>query len=108
MGYSSDEIPPHVLMIVDFSVEDNLKRAMFVRNRLITSGAIDDRQTSMTECGVGIHVVAVSVRPAVRQGRAHPSDGSADLRIERSFERDGSTTAAHQDALRAARSYCFT
>jgi hypothetical protein len=53
------------LVVVDLAVEDDDHRAVFVEQRLLAGGDVDDRQPPVAEADAGLDVQAALVRAAV-------------------------------------------
>ena len=74
--------PPQIAVVVDFAVEDDLDRAVFVAHRLAAAGQVDDRQPAMAQGDAGdagqpraemeaAEVESFVVRAAVTENRDH-------------------------------------
>jgi hypothetical protein len=57
------------LVVVDLAVEDHDHRAVFVEQRLLAGGDVDDGQAPVAEAQAGLDVQAAFVRAAVRLRR---------------------------------------
>jgi hypothetical protein len=59
------------LEVVEFAVHDDVDRPIFVGDRLVAGGEIDDREPGVAECGatVGRHPVLPAVGAAVVERR---------------------------------------
>jgi hypothetical protein len=58
-------------MIVDFPVEDNVNRSVFIGHGLMPAGDVNDRKTTMAETDVAIHIGARIVWTAMHDDIAH-------------------------------------
>src|SRR6266700_3137571 len=58
-------------MIVDFSIEDNVNRSVFIGHRLMSAGDVNDRKTTMPETDVAIDIGARIVWTAMRDDITH-------------------------------------
>ena len=58
-------------VVVDLAVEDHLDGAVFVAERLIAAGQVDDRQAAMNQADAGAGPEALGVRAAVGDAVAH-------------------------------------
>jgi hypothetical protein len=66
-------------VVVDLAVIDKMRRAVFVRHRLMTARHIHDGETAMAEADVTVNEQATIVRAAMGQHVAHPFErGSLD------------------------------
>jgi hypothetical protein len=65
------ELAPDVRVVVDFAVEDDPDRAVFVRERLLAGAQIDDAEPAVGKGRVRIAVQARFVRPAMSEDVAH-------------------------------------
>ena len=70
------EFPPEFREIIDFAVEDNPSRAIFVEHRLMTAGKINNAQPAHTQAGVLTREQAFVVGTTVHDGLAHLVDQS--------------------------------
>jgi hypothetical protein len=61
-------------VIVNFAVEDDAERIIFVRHRLMPRAYIHDAQATMTESDCAVYEQAAIVRPAMRDDIAHPHE----------------------------------
>ena len=83
-----------VLVVVDLAVEDDDDRAVFVEQRLLAGGHVDDRQPAVTEAHAGLDVQAAFVRAAVGLRRVHAAkDAVVDGALAAGVEEAGD--AAH-------------
>src|SRR5690349_5960174 len=90
-----DEIAPECAMVVDLAVEDDPASAIFVRQRLRSTRAIDDGQPSMSQRHVSVGEKAVPVGPAMRERVSHRRQGPADTRVQHTVDCYCPTNAAH-------------
>src|SRR5436309_13191137 len=60
-------------MIVDFAVEDDPNCAVFIAERLMATGDINDAQAAHSNCGRPVGVNAFIVGAAMGHGGAHSS-----------------------------------
>src|SRR5262249_4647806 len=67
-------------VVVDLAVEDDRNGAVFVEDRLLTGGHVDDRQTAHPQRYVRRLPVAGGVRPAVAQAFGHRGEHGAIVR----------------------------
>src|SRR5215469_1838112 len=58
--------------VVNFSVENNPDRFVFVVNRLVSAGQVDDAQSPHSQGDVISNEYALVVRPSVENRLAHP------------------------------------
>src|SRR5262245_43738105 len=65
------QISAQLLKVVDFAVENDLNRAVFIANRLITSAHIDDRQPAVHEPDTRLNDESLRVRAAVSDAITH-------------------------------------
>ena len=80
-------------MVVDFSVENDPDRAVFVADGLVAGGEIDDAQAAHAQAHGAVGEHAFVVGPAVQHGAAHLADGSGfDLAILREVDYTGDST----------------
>ena len=76
------------LVVVDLAVEDDDDRAVFVEQRLLAGGEVDDGQPAVAEAHAGLEVQAAFVRPAVRLRLVHAlQHGAVDRRACRGCRR---------------------
>ena len=59
------QLGDQLLVVVDLAVEDDDHRAVFVEQRLLAGGDVDDRQPPVAEAHAGLEVQAAFVRAAV-------------------------------------------
>jgi hypothetical protein len=71
------ELLSQMTMIVDFAVEDNPTRMVFVAEWLSASCQVDDGKSPMTERGLPIGKNTATVRASVPQPIGHRTDGLA-------------------------------
>ena len=90
-----DQVVAQLAVVVDLAVEDDPHRAVLVGHRLITAGAIDDRETTMTERHPGGLELRATVRTAVIQAVGHGFDGVGDVGRQVAFEADYAADSAH-------------
>ena len=80
MVATSFEFAPQLEKIVDFTVENDPDAFVFVVNRLVAAGKVDDTEPAHAQAGWALGVNAFIVRTTVNDSLAH----SADLgRIDR-------------------------
>ena len=60
------------LEVVDFAVEDDDHRAVFVEQGLLTAGQVDDRQPSVRQSETRFEMVAALVGSAMKLSLVHP------------------------------------
>jgi hypothetical protein len=85
-------------MVIDFSVEDNPERTVFVADGLMPGRQINDAQPAHAEPGAAFHVNALVVGPAMNHGGTHlPQDPGVDFRVFR--ELHYSSDSAHGTSL---------
>jgi hypothetical protein len=68
-----DEAAAQRFVIEDLAVEDDPQRLVFVGDRLVAAGHIDDRQAAHPEPHLPVRVVAGIVGTATGQAVGHPS-----------------------------------
>jgi hypothetical protein len=66
------EVPAQVEVVVDLAVEDHLKPAVLIAERLVAARNIDDAEAAVAEPERTIHEVAGAVGAAVRETFSHP------------------------------------
>ena len=99
---ASDELFAQGLVVVDFAVEDDPERAIFIRERLVAGGEIDNAEAAHADAEAAIDVKALVVRPAVSHDVAHLAQrGAVGPGIASKFE--NSCNAAHSVFLRVGR-----
>ena len=59
------------LVVVDLAIENDAHRTIFVVQRLLAGGEIDDRKAAMSEADTRLHVRPSFVRPAVELRLVH-------------------------------------
>ncbi len=62
---------PQIGVIKDFAVVDDKFAFGLIAHRLMAAGEVDNAQTPMAEGRMGVNVVAVIVRTAMRNGFGH-------------------------------------
>jgi hypothetical protein len=60
-----------LLEVVDLAVEDDLDRAIFVADRLVPAGQVDDGQTTMRQTDPRLDPEALGIGPAMGDRIAH-------------------------------------
>ena len=65
--------PAQLAIIVDFAVEDELDRAVFVTKRLIAAGDVDDLEPPHRQTDSPVDEVARAIGTAMRQRIVHAS-----------------------------------
>ena len=84
--------PPQVAEVVDFAVEDDPHRAVFVGQRLLAAGQVDDRQPPVSQGHAGRcrptfgEVGAFAVRAAMAQHGRHPLERRASTALAGSVQ----------------------
>ena len=68
------ELLPQLLVVVDLAVEDHLQVAVFVRDRLVPAGEVDDAEPTHAEPEATFDEGAPVVGPPMPDGVAHPPD----------------------------------
>jgi hypothetical protein len=58
-------------MIVDFAIEDDPKRAIFIRNRLVAARHIDNAEAPHADANSAVGIKAVVVRSAMGNEATH-------------------------------------
>src|SRR5215469_1075989 len=83
-------------MIVDFAIEDDPERVIFVRERLMPGGKVDNAQAPHADSDPAFGVDAFIVRAAMRHHPAHPpQDRSVGVRVPvESYDSSDSTHCA--------------
>src|SRR5215469_8157662 len=61
--------------VIDFSIEDGPNRAVFVENRLMSAGNVDDAEAPHSQAGILLREDAFVVRAAMDDGLAHAVNG---------------------------------
>ena len=88
------QLGDQVLVVVDLAVEDDDHRAVFVEQRLLARGHVDDGQPPVAEAQPGLDVQAALVGPAVGLRRIHAAkDDVVDGALATGVEEAGD--AAH-------------
>src|SRR5215468_7801386 len=83
-------------VVVDLPVEDDPDRAVFVRDRLASSGQINDREAAHAHRDARLDVMTFTVRPAVLDHATHPRDQIARARrVPHQFRPTYSDNATH-------------
>jgi hypothetical protein len=90
------------LEIVDFAVEDDAHRVVFVEQRLVAAGDIDDRQAAMPEPDARRGEEPVAVGPAMRDRIGHAVKQVAVDRARAARVEDAGD-AAHRRSTRGVR-----
>src|SRR5262249_36953708 len=68
------QVAPKLLIVVNFPVEDDPDRAIFIAHRLMAGREVNDAEPSHPDPGAPIHINAVIVRPAMADPVTHRSD----------------------------------
>ncbi len=68
-----------LVVVVDLAVEDHLDGAIFVADRLLPAGDIDDRQAAHSQRDFRRNEIAAAVRPPVDNCVAHGAHGAPRL-----------------------------
>src|SRR5574341_111527 len=81
----ADQFLAHLFVVVNFTIESDANRAVFVVERLVSLLEVDDAQANMAEGERPIveQGIARPIRPAVADRSAHPCDdfpGGLDTR----------------------------
>jgi len=71
------QLGDEALVVVDFAVEDDHDRAVFVEQRLLAGGNVDDRQAPVAQANAGLDVQAAFVGAAVQLRVVHALQGGA-------------------------------
>src|SRR3569623_1089646 len=66
-----DQLRHQLLVVVDFTVEYNHHRAVFIEERLLPAGKIDDGEAAMTEAHARLDMNAAFFRAAVKLALVH-------------------------------------
>jgi hypothetical protein len=66
------EVIPQLLKVIDFSVEYNADRTVFVVNRLSPSRHVDDAEAPHAHSHIPLSQNAFVIRPAMHKGIGHP------------------------------------
>jgi hypothetical protein len=72
-----DETAAEICKIVYFAIENDAFRTVFVKDRLMAAGKVDDAQTTMTKSGMVVQEESGVVRTAVSQGIGSPFQETA-------------------------------
>jgi hypothetical protein len=61
------EVAAHALEVVELAVDDDVDRAVFIRDWLVAGREVDDRQSRVAECGASIirHPVLLAIGAAM-------------------------------------------
>ena len=83
-----------LLVVVDFSVKDHYDRAVFVEQRLLAGGNVDDGQAPMAQTYAGFDMQAALVRTAMQLRVVHTLEyGAVDVACAAGVKNSGN--AAH-------------
>src|SRR5213592_3585976 len=83
-------------MIVDFSIEDNVNRSVFIGHRLMPAGDVNDRKTTMPETDVAIDIGARIVWTAMRDDITHSRQRDSVNGTIQSFWDCDATNSTHR------------
>ena len=89
------EIAPQLVVVVDFSVEDDPDRPVFVGHRLIAAGAVDNGQPAVAEREPRRAVNSSAVRTAMNQSVRHGADGVTHVWGQITVQTDDAADTAH-------------
>ena len=89
------EIAPQLEVVVDFAVEHDPDRPVFVGHRLLAAGAVDDGQAAVAKREPGRVMNSAAVRTAMVQAVGHRADGARYVRRQIAIETDHAADAAH-------------
>ncbi len=78
---AADQVTTQLVVVVDLAVEDDLNRAVFVSDRLLPPGYIDDGEPAHTEGYVWGDEIAAVVRTSMDDRVAHRVYGAAGLLV---------------------------
>ena len=70
---ASAQLVAQLTVVVDFSIEDEGDRLVFVGERLIATGDINDAQTAHGQADIAVDEVAGAIRTAMPQPVVHGS-----------------------------------
>ena len=65
------QLGDQLLVVVDFTVEDHHHGTVFIEQRLLAGGNVDNGQTPVAQSDAGLDVQAAFVRPAVQLRVVH-------------------------------------
>ena len=86
-------------MIVDFSIEDNVNRSVFIGHRLMPAGDVNDRKTTMPETDVAIDIGARIVWTAMRDDITHSRQRDSVNGTIQSFWDCDATNSTHNSSF---------
>ena len=89
------EIAPELEVVVDFPVEHNPDRPVFVGHRLLAAGAVDDGQPAVAEREPRCAMNSSAVRTAMKQPVRHGPDGVTHVWGQITFQTDYAADTAH-------------
>ena len=70
----ANQIAAKLLIVIDFAVEHDPYRTVFIRNRLMTGVEIDNAQAPHADRAIAIYVIAFVIRTAMPDRIAHRPD----------------------------------
>jgi hypothetical protein len=88
-------------VVVDLAVVGSPDRAVFVRQRLVAAGKVDDAQAPMGKQCVRVCLEAGAIRTAVREDVAHSHDPHRVVRMQ-TVSRDNASNSAHGPSVEQA------
>src|SRR6266542_3729929 len=94
------DLSPELAVVVDLTVLDDVNRAILVRDRLIASGEIDDREPPRCDPDLSIDERAAAVRTAMEQCLVHVVQ---QIRVDRSAVQGNQAAYAAHRALSVGR-----
>src|ERR1700726_2420887 len=84
---TSDQFFSQCEVIVDFAIENDPYGSVFIANRLMTAGDINDAEPPHTDADLTLSKDAIIIRTAVSHDVAHPAhDNRIDLRVSGKFK----------------------
>src|SRR5437016_2176806 len=78
--------------VIDFAVEDDPNRTIFVMDRLMACGQIDNAEPAHTEAHAVLHVIARIIRSAMHHGIAHRLNFVFKYRLPAEAQQTGDST----------------
>src|SRR5262245_38185291 len=89
-----------VAVVIDFAVENNPYRSVFIRHRLMSAAQVHNGQTTVSQPDAAIQVQAGVIRPSMCQSVAHRDQARlADAAIQL-FRNGDATNATHNSVAR--------
>ena len=90
-----NQLAPQRLVIVDFAIEHDPARVVFVGHRLTPADPVDDRETAVSDRRMEVGVVPLSIRTPMHERSRHWADGSPNGGVEHAIHADYPCQATH-------------